>query len=98
MDVVTFKRLFDAGEAVCIDVREEVEYAAERIDQVPLLPLSRFDPDALPNVEDKKLVFMCRSGKRSLDAALMVQEGPEEIFNLTGGILAWKENGFPTTR
>lgn len=96
MDVVTFKRLFEADEAVCVDVREDVEYAAERIEGVPLLPLSRFDPEMLPDSAGKKLVLMCRSGKRSLDAASMIEDGPNEIFNLTGGILAWKENGFPT--
>ena len=43
--------------------------------------------------KDKKVVFQCRSGKRSADAVKLLQKkyGFENLYNLEGGILAWSD-------
>lgn len=83
------------GTAVLIDVREDYEYDAERIDGAHNIPLSRFDPSEVRAAcGDRRAVFQCRSGKRSVTAAM--QYGNEQRFHLAGGIMAWKASGRPT--
>lgn len=85
------------GEVVLVDVREDHEYAAENIPGARHLPLGRVtraDVDRI--IGGKSAVFQCRSGKRSVDAALKFGRPGEEVFHLAGGILGWKESGRPT--
>lgn len=82
---------------VLIDVRETAEYAAERIHGALLFPLSTFDPRALPDPQDKKIVFHCGSGKRSAQAvAQCLDAGLRYNSHMKGGIQAWKAAGLPT--
>lgn len=87
----------DAGEIVLVDVREPHENAAERIPGGSLNALKSFDPAALPDPEGKRLVFYCRSGRRSVTASELAQAaGLPHDAHMAGGILAWKEAGFDT--
>ncbi len=99
VDPRTLKRWLDDGRAVLIDVREPDEHARERIPGARLLPLSRFDPARLPREPGKATVFQCRSGNRSRQAAertaAAARPGGGAIYNLEGGLLAWKEAGLP---
>jgi rhodanese-related sulfurtransferase len=62
-----------------------------------LLPLSSFDPEAIPDPAGRQVVFACRSGRRSVTASLMAQAaGLPYDAHLAGGILAWKNLGLPT--
>lgn len=80
-----------------IDVREPVEYAAERIHGALLFPLSTFDPHALPDDGKRKLVFQCGSGMRSAKAAAMCRAaGLAHDSHMQGGLQAWKAAGLPT--
>lgn len=84
------------GEAVIIDVREPFEYGEERIDGSDLHSLSAFDAEAIhAKYGDRKLVFQCRSGKRSLDAAQRYASCGGSPYHLVGGIEAWKATGQP---
>jgi rhodanese-related sulfurtransferase len=79
-----------------IDVREPDEYAAERIHGALLYPLSTFDPHALPDTGDSKIVFQCGSGMRSAKAfAAATDAGLSVAGHLAGGIKAWKAAGLP---
>jgi rhodanese-related sulfurtransferase len=87
----------DAGEIVLVDVREPHENKAERIPGGFLNALQSFDPAALPDPGDKRLVFYCRSGRRSVTASQIAQNaGLPHDAHMAGGILAWKEAGFDT--
>jgi len=87
------------GEAVLVDVREDFEHAAERIDGAESHPLSRFDPESLRGRWDgKRIVFHCRSGKRSKQAANRFCNGSGPTFHLAGGIEGWKSSGRPAHR
>lgn len=86
-----------AGDAILIDVREDFEHASERIEHAHHHPLSKFDSNALQKKCDgKRIVFHCRTGSRSLEAAL--QLGSARAFHLQGGIEAWKASGRPVHR
>ncbi|PIT99493.1 MAG: hypothetical protein COT74_10865 [Bdellovibrionales bacterium CG10_big_fil_rev_8_21_14_0_10_45_34] len=83
---------------VIIDVREQDEYKAERIENSINLPLSHFAtvaPGALSNFMDSKVIIMCRSGKRAELAMGQARQlgfepaGGFEVYS--GGILKWKQ-------
>ena len=87
------------GRMQLVDVREPNETAAERFPEAILLPLSRFDPAAIPVTPGCEVVFACRSGRRSVTASLAAQQrGFAYGSHLAGGILAWKAAGLPTER
>ena len=90
-------RGLEEGRIVLVDVREPNETAVERFPDAVLVPLSEFDPAAIPASEGREVVFACRSGRRSVTASLAAQEqGFAYGSHLAGGILAWKAAGLPT--
>jgi len=82
------------GGTLLVDVREDYEHAEERIDGAILRPLSSFDADAIRReAGSRRVIFHCRSGKRSLDAAERYRRSDEATFHLAGGIEGWKSAG-----
>ncbi len=93
------KQWLDSGEAILVDVREDYEHASEHIDGANLHPLSKFDAEQVRSAyPDKRVVFHCRSGKRSHDAATRFGNSGEQVFHLAGGIEAWKNAGHEVVR
>jgi rhodanese-related sulfurtransferase len=85
------------GRFLLVDVREPNETAVERFPGAVIVPLSSFDPAAIPDPGGRDVVFACRSGRRSVTASLAAQEqGFPFGAHLAGGILAWKAAGLPT--
>jgi rhodanese-related sulfurtransferase len=85
------------GRILLVDVREPSEVAIESYPQAVLVPMSQFDPAAIPDPAGKEVVFACRSGQRSVTASLAAQDaGFPYASHLAGGILAWKAAGLPT--
>ncbi len=85
------------GRYLLVDVREPNEVAVEAYPDAVVVPLSTFDPAAIPDPAGKTVVFACRSGKRSVTASLAAQAaGLAYDHHLAGGILGWKAAGLPT--
>jgi len=85
------------GRMLLVDVREQNEVALERYPAAVVVPLSSFDPAAIPDPQGRQVVFACRSGRRSVTASLAAQEqGFPYDAHLAGGILAWKAAGLDT--
>ena len=85
------------GRYLLVDVREPNEVAVEAYPGGVVVPLSTFDPNAIPDPEGKQVVFACRSGKRSVTASLAAQAaGLAYDKHLAGGMLGWKAAGLPT--
>ena len=95
IDPATLSAWMNAGEVDLYDVREQPEFASERIPGSKLIPLSSFDPAAVDTNSSRRLVFHCKSGVRcGMATEIMRAAGFEgEIHRLEGGILAWKANG-----
>ena len=79
-------------EYALIDVRQPGEYEQGHIPGARLLPLPKLvqGMEVLPT--DRRLVFYCHTGSRSMAAAMMVADeeiGSGDLINLAGGILAW---------
>jgi rhodanese-related sulfurtransferase len=85
------------GNVLLVDVREPNETAVERFAGAVHVPLSVFDPSALPDPGGRQVVFACRSGRRSVNASQIAQAaGLPYDAHLAGGMLAWKAAGHPT--
>jgi rhodanese-related sulfurtransferase len=85
------------GHFLLVDVREPNEVAVEAYPNGVVVPLSSFDPQAIPSSNGRQVVFACRSGKRSVTASLAAQAaGLPYDKHLAGGMLAWKAAGLPT--
>ncbi len=79
-----------------VDVRNADEVARGVIANALHIPLASLplQLDALPKAETT--VFYCHSGVRSAHAAAFASErGSKNVYNLTGGILAWGRAGLP---
>jgi rhodanese-related sulfurtransferase len=85
------------GRILLVDVREPNETALERYPDAVIMPLSEFDPAALPDPGGRQVVFACRSGNRSVTASLAAQvAGLPYDAHLAGGLKAWVAAGLPT--
>lgn len=97
LTVEQVKAGLEDGTILLVDVREPNELAFERIPGAVDFPLSIFDPSTLPDPAGKRLVFSCRSGRRSVTASKAAQAaGLPYDAHMAGGILAWKAAGFET--
>ena len=84
------------GRYLLVDVREPNEVEAEAYPDGIVVPLSTFDPQAIPDPAGKEIVFACRSGKRSVTASMAAQSaGLPYDKHLAGGMLGWKAAGLP---
>ena len=85
------------GRMLLVDVREPNEIAVEAFPDAVVVPLSQFDPAAIPDPQGKQVVFACRSGNRSVTASLAAQAaGLPYNAHMAGGIKLWKELGLKT--
>ncbi len=96
MEPAAVAALMRSGKILLIDVREPAEYAVQRIHGALLYPLSTFDAAALPDDGERRIVFHCGSGKRSLTAAeKRLANGHPHSAHMRGGIAEWKAAGLP---
>ena len=81
-----------------LDVRTEAEIAQGKILQGEPLPL-HLVPMCLEEMDkNATMVFYCRSGGRSAQAAaFFAAKGFTDVYNLQGGIIAWANAGLPVS-
>jgi len=104
------KNFIDAKEAheelqsestLVLDVRTTEEYASGHLEGSVNIdirePSFLEEIDALP--KNKKCIIYCQSGGRAGAALdIMKKRGFENVCNLKGGIMEWKEKGLPIVR
>ena len=77
-----------------IDVREANEHASFNIGGT-LLPLGKIQTmqtDDIDELKSEEVICYCRSGQRSMQAAMMLETfGFTNVKNLAGGMLGWQE-------
>ena len=98
MEIITVdevKKRIDTGEELnLVDVREPHENADFNIGGtlLPLGMIRSMQIDEIEELKDKEVIFYCRSGSRSGQAALFLDAmGFQNTKNLAGGMLAWQE-------
>jgi adenylyltransferase/sulfurtransferase len=93
INVLELKQLIDSGaDFQLIDVREPSEYEDANLQGV-LIPMNTVPQNVDKFSKDKQVVVHCRSGKRSANVIQFLETnfGYTNLYNLEGGILAWKE-------
>ncbi len=89
------KTRLDAGEPLhLVDVREPDEHAEFNIGGsfVPLGNIQMMLIDDIDELKNEEVICYCRSGKRSMQACLMLETfGFTNVKNLEGGMLNWRE-------
>jgi rhodanese-related sulfurtransferase len=82
-----------------VDVREPNEFAAVRLDDVVLLPMSSFAERFEELPRDRPLLLMCAAGSRSAAAtAHLLRNGYSDVTNVAGGITDWERAGLPVRK
>ena len=91
----------EPSQIILLDVRTEAEYEAEHIQvkgvETKNIPLSEIEERLNELNKSKVLIVYCRSGARSRQACEILAQHNFTVFNLEGGITAWKAAGYPTT-
>ncbi|MCP9749508.1 rhodanese-like domain-containing protein [Ferruginibacter sp. HRS2-29] len=92
--VQEIKQRLDAGEDVhLLDVREPDERAEFNIGGafIPLGNILTMQTDDIAEWQNEEVIVYCRSGRRSVQAALTLESlGFTNVKNLEGGVLAWQ--------
>ena len=80
----------DTGEFALLDVRQPEEYEAGHIPGSMLIPLGELEARQAELDWGKKVIVYCRSGHRSMAAAIaLCGLGFKSVYHLDGGIINW---------
>ncbi len=87
----------DRGDALTLlDVREDWEVGVANVDGTVHIPMGQV-ADRLTELDRATdIVVLCRSGRRSLEVAKLLEVEGFKSLNLTGGILAWSRDIDPS--
>lgn len=101
VNVQKFKELVDKGEGIVLDVRTPEEVASGHILNASTINFYDADFEKKVNLmqKDKEIYIYCLSGGRSANAAAVLEKnGFKSVYNMEGGIMAWKKSNFPLTQ
>lgn len=96
VDIDTVYEIQNDPDVFMLDVREQEEYDEKHIPDINLIPMSTIQNrlDEIPT--DKTVIVTCRSGNRSDQVTQFLRtNGFDNAHNMTGGINAWQEAGYP---
>jgi rhodanese-related sulfurtransferase len=92
------RSLIDSGQVTVVDVREPWEYEKDHIAGAKLIPLARII-SAPTQITTDHVVFVCEVGQRSgVAAEVAASLGYENLYNLEGGMSAWRSHGYPVEK
>jgi rhodanese-related sulfurtransferase len=98
LDTLAATRLMNDG-AVVVDVREAEEFSAGHLTSAKHIPVADIDKRINDIPSGKPILVYCATGTRSGKAAAALKKaGRDQIFNLNGGIAAWKQAGLPVVK
>ena len=90
---------WDLDEAQLVDVRETGEWAEGHAPRAVLIPLGELVDRRGELDPARPVVTVCRSGRRSLTAAeILLGAGFRDVWNLAGGMIAWRAAQMPVER
>jgi sulfur-carrier protein adenylyltransferase/sulfurtransferase len=92
------RSLIESGQVTVVDVREPWEYQKDHIAGSELIPLARII-GAPTQITKDHVVFVCEVGQRSgVAAEVAASLGYENLYNLEGGMSAWRSHGYPVEK
>ncbi len=98
LDTLAATRLINDG-ATVVDVREPNEFSAGHLAGAKHIPVGDIDKRLADIPVGKAVLLYCDAGNKSGKAsAALKKAGRDQIFNLAGGLTAWKQAGLPTVK
>lgn len=94
-------KMLAENKAIIVDVREGIEWQAGHIQGAKHIPLPIIERklSELSQYQNTHIILQCRSGKRSAKATdILLKAGFKNVYNLTGGIVAWEKARLPITQ
>jgi len=95
ISVIEVRSRLKSGERLhLVDVRRPEENDEFNIGGIllPLEKIQNMEFDEIENLKDEEVIIYCRSGNRSMQAALFLETtGFTNVKNLSGGVVEWKE-------
>ncbi|MGH8670783.1 MAG: rhodanese-like domain-containing protein [Burkholderiales bacterium] len=91
-------QLMNHQDAQVLDVREESEFKQGHISNARNIPLAQLSTKLkdLEKLKKRPLLVHCQSGSRALRACgLLTKNGFEQVYNLRGGLEAWRQANLP---
>ena len=104
IDVHTLKHNLSKHGWHVLDTRDQDEWNEGHIAHAHFMPYTAMAPQlSMPSQLDKltlkpkqKIAVVCASGKRSSTAvSMLLQNGYQRLYNVTGGMEAWQKAGLP---
>ena len=105
MDVHTLHHRLSTNGLYVVDSRGEEEWDEGHIAEAHFMPFTHMAPQptfdsklpSLPVPLDASVAVTCATGKRSSTAiSMMLRHGYQHVYNVTGGMEAWKDAKLPT--
>lgn len=89
------EKLEKGEELELIDVREEEEVQEGMIKEAKHVPMGDI-PNYVDQLDkEKEYIFICRSGRRSENVCMYLQDQGFKVVNMVGGMLEWKGKSVP---
>jgi rhodanese-related sulfurtransferase len=98
IDVTELAELKAKGDVIrIVDIRQPAELLSGIIPGAETVPMHIIPLRINEFKREDKLIMVCRSGARSAQACMFLQQqGYENVFNLRGGMMAWAGSGLET--
>jgi rhodanese-related sulfurtransferase len=92
-------RMINDTQAIVLDVRATGEFDAGHLPNARNIPLAELDQRAGELPAGRPVIVCCNTGMTSAKgAAALRKAGREEVFNLDGGLNAWRQAGLPVVK
>lgn len=99
LDTLGATRLINDSNAVVIDVRSNSEFADGHLPAAKNIPLEDVEKRAGEIPAGKPVLLVCATGARSGRASgLLRKSGRADVYNLDGGLGAWRQAGLPVVK
>lgn len=88
--------MLSAGKIDVLDVRSEAEWRDGRIKEARHIYVGELERRVNEVPKDRPVACICSTGKRaSLAASILKRAGVKTVYNVLGGIEAWKRKDYP---
>ena len=99
VDTLGATRLINDTQAIVLDVRASGEFEAGHLPGARNIALAELERRMTELPEGRPVIVCCNSGMSSAKAAAALRKaGRQEVFNLDGGLNAWRQAGLPVVK
>jgi len=81
-----------------LDVRQPDEFRTGHINGAKLIPLNELQRKMKELPKGREIVCICATGNRSTSASKMLAKEGFTVFNVQGGMLAWRRAKLPVQK